>query len=266
MLVDSLRCEQTKGVGEEEADLPDDLSLQGFIDVLEGRGKGEVKGGRKERASEGEKFQALLKSQKENLASFEKCKVKDLAPQIPKENIWGRTTPVKVVKNLEKGWLAKTLKKISPPVEGEEWERLRELAGGNLVEDVPVRRGRRKKDDGVGGMEGAFEWEDVMGRIKGGDGRGEKILSSRGLRRLYGVIWAQTPKMTYDASRKSWETEWGREGPMAKRGVDSVPKAVGREMELFEGVEELVEKMDKGGRGKKGKKPEKKLERMRTIE
>ena len=238
MLINDLRT------APEEDVLPDVESLKEFIDTLEGKGKG--------KDAVNAKVDALLKSQQEHLSQFEKMRLKELKPQIPKGNIWGRSTPVKVRNNMEKRWWAKTWKKVAPPVEGGEWVRLRDLARGSLVEELPPRRARRKEE--VEEVEKILRLEDVTGRVKGSHDR-EEILSKRGLRRLYGQIWAQTPMMKWDEKNKKWETQWGLESTLTKAGVEAVPRASGGQLELFEDVE-LLSKPAKNGGGRKEKKKE----------
>jgi hypothetical protein len=180
-----------------------------------------------------QKLGALLKSQKQNV---DHARFRHLAPPVPEHNIWMLKTPVKVRANMERKWWAKTLDKIFPPVEEEEWIRLQKLAQGYLIENAPIRRNcpetaavERTEDFGL---------DNWISRVRGASPH-NKRLSSRGLRKLYSTIWAQTPLMSFNATKNQWEVQWGKESSLSKNGIEAVSKANGSRLELFEGVENL---------------------------
>ena len=57
---------------------------------------------------------------------------KDRQPAIPAESAWKRDVALKRVKNLIKKWHRTVLERILPPLEKDEWQRLRDLATGKL--------------------------------------------------------------------------------------------------------------------------------------
>ncbi|KAI9669282.1 MAG: hypothetical protein M1831_000317 [Alyxoria varia] len=57
---------------------------------------------------------------------------KNREPNIPENDVWKRDVALKRVKNLIKKWHRTVLDRMLPPLEKEEWQRLRDLATGKL--------------------------------------------------------------------------------------------------------------------------------------
>ncbi|RKF84099.1 hypothetical protein GcM3_001024 [Golovinomyces cichoracearum] len=217
----------------------------------------------------GPKFNAFLKSQHKCRIKDVRDTIKELEPNIPKENIWGRSLPLKRVTNIKKEWWSTVLKKLLPPVSIEEFERLKGLSTGR----VPLTwfSARRKpavllnKEDE---MRICSQWINILkcplrgldeteidkisctphGLEKDVDklvdppkyGRApiSKIIrSARSMRRLYGKVWALTSTMYADESTGKWMTEWGRGSSLYLAGHVTQPSP--SDMVLFQGLEDF---------------------------
>lgn len=203
------------------------------------------------------KLVTLIKSQKLYGTHFEGGKIKFLTPTIPKENIWMRPTPVKVVANKEKKFWANLLQKVCPPVDEEDWIRLQKLSMGELQEEAPPRRKSPTLSPPTGGDAAItkLSLEHFTARIRGAREEHD-ILNTRALRRLYNSIWARSPLMTLDPTTKEWNVQWGHGSTLLRAGSGAVKRAEGSEVEMFEGVEDL--QLLPTGKQKKSRKHPKK--------
>lgn len=191
---------------------------------------------------------ALLKSQRMEGAHLAGRKIKSLQPEIPKQNIWMRKTPVKVAVNIEKKWLTRTLSIACPPLPEDEWRRLQALSMGMLREKVPRRRTLPQQDED---SKSAISLNGLTGRVNGGPSKRRSTLDSRGLRQLYSQIWSRTPLLTYDDTNGEWSAKWGHSSTVSKAGIDTVRIAEGAELELFEGLDTLRADVNAGPPGSK---------------
>ena len=145
--------------------------------------------------------------------------IKNVAPQIPSTNSWGRPMPLKRKANLEKRWYASVLNRISPPLPIQEWRRLRDLAIGEIDWSGPItRRG------------------DSLQTLAISHVRNPHRLTARYMRRMWSKVFSQCPVMIWDNAKSQWKVRWGsidgvRPLPMQKKESD---QAVG----LFQGVDE----------------------------
>ncbi|KAL8867478.1 MAG: hypothetical protein Q9174_005641 [Haloplaca sp. 1 TL-2023] len=203
-----------------------------------------------------DKFQTLLKIQlKQSASRFERATLKDSKPNVPATNSWGRKFPYKRRVNFIKRWKADTLGRILPPLEAEEWERLRKLSTGEMRWDGPVKK--RK----MGTMSGSFDvpkieidtgirrfsaeqvpyrltssTERVVKRARHWDTMtNPRELTGRFMRGLWRKIFLQCPKMEWNEKMGFWEVTWGEKaktGDLLMVPGKEVPESV------FEGVNE----------------------------
>lgn len=113
-----------------------------------------------------------------------------LAPRMPETNSWGRSMPVKRVRNMHRRWYAETLNRTMAPLPRDVWERLCGLATGDIHWEGPVKRRSRPK--------GEYWWQYDVGMETH---RGEvqisrpHSLSRRYMQRLWSKILSQSPRM-----------------------------------------------------------------------
>jgi len=191
---------------------------------------------------------------------------------IPKENMWGRPTPLKVQANLKRRLFAEILDRLHPPVPEPEWNRLRDLSTGVLhIERPPAKRARTGSDRFEGednskrlleyfttpvevyrpshnpitisstGLSAVHAVHTLMNLIN------VHALTPRYMRRLYARIWNITPKMALNEDQ-DWVVTWGSLAPSFER----VAAPGWGEEELFEGVDD--EGTFQGGKKKKKKR------------
>lgn len=147
-------------------------------------------------------FLALIKSQlKKKQMIFSRGPIKLAQPVIAEENSWGRPMPVKRVRNIKRRWYAESMDRIMPPLPQGKWEMLQKLVSGELQWEGPVqRRGSVTEEEKA--------LEKVM-LDKGGLSR-PHALTPRYMKRLWGNIFVQSPKMKENASRNGgWDISWG---------------------------------------------------------
>lgn len=219
------------------------------------------------------KVEALIKSQVERKPSDSiletKRRIRSLKLKIPETNNWGHSFPVKRARNLQKKDWKDVLENMLPPLPDHEWDRLRDLSLGILIEDLPRRRTRPIMEEIVQGDQKAsflldYFTQPVDQRRIGGLDNDKVIISERDgatylrtprlpehnhrlkphvhtpryLRRLYRTIWAVTPKLEYDEDTKSWKATWGHAKAPFSTGKAPAP---GEEDTLFfEGTENVV--------------------------
>lgn len=186
---------------------------------------------------------ALLKSQSRNHPpETEKVKIRHLEPQIPKENSWGRPVPQRVQKNIKKKFWGDVLAKALPPVPEHEWNRLRDLTLGVIpFQGPPLRRSRPPEPEKsylkVEYLKAPIEEvgrRDIVNRRV--MDRNKHKVTPRLMRRLWGKVWNQTPKMWRD-KRDGWCVEWGGGRSSAANGL--FREARGPTLELFDGIDEI---------------------------
>ncbi|KAI4153090.1 MAG: hypothetical protein LQ340_002517 [Diploschistes diacapsis] len=114
-------------------------------------------------------------------------------PVLPERNSWGRKMPLKRIVNAKRRRYNELLDRILPPVTHDEWDRLRRLATGEIpFAGPPARRAR---------LAGLPELPIIEDR---------HILTARFMRRLWGIIFLQTPTMAWDSVEGKWKIEWGK--------------------------------------------------------
>lgn len=189
------------------------------------------------------RLEALVKSQiQQGHTDFVNPPLKQVAPRIPKQNIWRRPVPMKRVRNIQRNWLSMVLQRAMPPLPEEEWERLRRLANGDLKWEGPVpRRAKveeRREKDGSLYPNWGFDIEELDKRmavpIKGFKDSPHKI-NGRLMRRLWARTFRQSPVMKWNTTKKSWYLEWGRLGSASgvRKLTPSIPQ-----LAPFDGVDE----------------------------
>jgi len=241
---------------EDSAIPPDEESLKTLISSLQNKEKLD-----RQQFGKGSKFQALKSSQELTHSATKKTRRMgklDTVFKIPKENMWGRPTPLKVQANLKRRLFAEILDRMHPPVATQEWNRLRDLSTGVLpIEQPPTKRTRTGSDrfEGEENSKKVLEYFTTPVAIYKPSHNPITISSAgisafhaphilvnprkvhattpRYMRRLYARIWHITPKLAL-AENKDWIVFWGSLAPFFER-----VSAPGRgEEELFEGVDE----------------------------
>ena len=113
-----------------------------------------------------------------------------LAPTVPEMNAWGRSMPVKRVRNIHRRWYAETMNRTMAPLPRDIWERLYGLSRGNIHWEGPVKRRSRPIGD--------YRWQyDVGMETHRGEGRFSRPhnISRRYMQRLWSKVLAQCPRM-----------------------------------------------------------------------
>ncbi|KAL9617477.1 MAG: hypothetical protein Q9160_007740 [Pyrenula sp. 1 TL-2023] len=164
-------------------------------------------------------FQALLESQSkeserlENAMRGKPAKNIKLKPQIPEKNIWGLATPLKRVKNLTRKWYAKSANSLLPPIPDHEWERLRQLASGEIpCSDIKPRR--KALQQLTTASDQLLQGDTLVdGSQKDGFGNGDvrdqpHQITARFMRRRYELVLRHTPLASWDEVRKKWFVKW----------------------------------------------------------
>ena len=131
-----------------------------------------------------------------------KTPVKDLTPQIPETNEWGRPMPLKRVRNMKTRWYHDVLERTLVPLPSEQWERLRRLALGEEKDiQLPIKRRSGSKDNA------GKESYSTRGR---GFSR-PRTITPRIMRRMYTVILESTPRLDQETTAEGelrWRARW----------------------------------------------------------
>jgi len=163
----------------------------------------------------GPRFKALVISQKQ---SHPRSQPRALAPTIPGQNSWMRPMPKVRVKNLIKRWYGDTLERTLPPIPTREWEELRARAVGSLPFKGPVKR-RSTTAEVQDQTDSSFILEKELGLIDttspdmvlarvDEEVRG-RTLTGRYMQARWAEVFAQCPKLEWDAHDGKWLVEWG---------------------------------------------------------
>ena len=198
-----------------------------------------------------DKLQALLKSQlKQSASRFGRNALKEIKPNVPATNTWGRKFPHKRKVNFIKKWKADTLNRMVPPLEAEEWERLRKLSTGETRWAGPVAKRKmgttssEVPEDERGTQRLALQapyrltssTERVVERARHWDTHtNPRELTSRYMRSLWSKVFLQCPRLDWDEEKGMWKVTWGeraRKGGLVMALGKEVPKSV------FEGVDD----------------------------
>jgi Complex 1 protein (LYR family) len=166
-------------------------------------------------------------------------KIRHFEPQIPEENIWGRPIAHCRRRNITRKFWTSTLKKLLPPLPEAEWNRLRDLATGAIpFRGAPPRRSHHLPTEKaflspsnlkLPIHRSARELLEPSHRIDQ-----QHHIKARFMRRLWGDIWQETPKVCYDNENAKWAITWGGGHSAESRGVLSIPGR--KDLELFEGI------------------------------
>lgn len=191
-----------------------------------------------------ERLVVLMQSQiEQQLPHLARASLKKDAPQIPTHNAWMRPLPKKRERNLRWRFYSVSLDKVMPPLPEVEWLRLRDLANGTRKWDGPVprRRSIRSPDDGdddEGGMsllnEHLFTAPLDKQRYRLTDDNKPHHLTARFMRRLWGRVFIQCPRMIWEGQGKGWRVEWG----MDELNSRKIRTANRDEMALFDDLED----------------------------
>lgn len=137
--------------------------------------------------------------------------LKNLTPDVPALNSWMRPMPQSRVRNLTKKWYRDALERVLPPLPKDEWERLRGLAKGEIVEDMIVKRRSSvlQHEDGQG-VSHVLEAVVAGGRVP--TQRVERDIhriTPRFMRRVWQKVFVQCPLMDWDGNKERWTVVWG---------------------------------------------------------
>lgn len=138
-----------------------------------------------------------------------------IQPLIPELNTWLRPMPQKRLKNIEKKHYAYLLDRTLPPLPQDEWERLRSLACGRVVPELPKpRRCGLAPVDGPSDVEtDALNLVVRYGKIpqKFSKQIPTGAMNQRTMQRMYAKVFSQCPKLQYDAEKQEWKAIWGEQ-------------------------------------------------------
>ena len=153
-----------------------------------------------------EQLMALIKSQaKRRLSMFSRSNTPRIKLEIPEKNSWGRSMPIKRVRNFKRAWYAETLDRIMPPLPEDEWDELHKRASGKSPWEGPVVR--RKW---VGGPYDEGQSHVVGERliINSKHSNPHKI-TRKYMRRLWTKIFEQCPVMKPNTANSASVILWG---------------------------------------------------------
>lgn len=149
-----------------------------------------------------EKMRVLIKSQKSLRRVLDLPKTKNLQPEIPESNSWGRPLPRKRVKNLEEVWYADVLDSIVAPLPEPEWDRLRDLAVGQRKWEGLIQRrtmGTSVSDD--------TKLQYVQSKHE--HSKETHNFTARFMQRLWRKVFEKCPVMRWDGELRRWQVQWG---------------------------------------------------------
>ncbi|KAL8946252.1 MAG: hypothetical protein Q9222_007327 [Ikaeria aurantiellina] len=194
---------------------------------------------------------AILKSQiRQDSSRFDRAPLKDSQPKIPEVNSWNRPMPERRRVNMIKGWYAATLDRLMPPLEAEEWERIRKLATGETRWDGPVlqrKLGTTSPEREIQVEEEYIVPGDILCRLTSSTERvvehkrhpqtrtNPHELTQRYMRGLWASVFKKCPKLDWNNESQSWKVIWGNVGK-AGRLVMSPQKEIPKD--VFEGVDD----------------------------
>jgi len=111
------------------------------------------------------------------------------------------------VKNATKEWYAELLDRVHVPLPTADWERLRDLAKGDLTEpSVPRRKAVQIPERSVLAMIVQYGKPDASKLFAS---RHAHEITPRFMRRLWAQVFAQCPRIDWHAETKSWKVAWG---------------------------------------------------------
>ncbi|CAD0092049.1 unnamed protein product [Aureobasidium vineae] len=159
---------------------------------------------------------ALLDSQK--LASppnIVRPLLRSWSLKIPETNSWEKPLPKKRIAKIVRDWYADVLERTVVPLPVAEWERLRDLALGQIKFQGPPPR-RRMPASGPS-FPSALELALGLVQLNSPDIVINNVTKSfharkitpRSMRRCWATVFAQCPVMSWNAKSEKWSIEWG---------------------------------------------------------
>ncbi|KAI1911951.1 hypothetical protein LOZ58_006634 [Ophidiomyces ophidiicola] len=165
-----------------------------------------------------------------------KRNIKAFEPPIPKENAWGRPTPVKRRANIRRKWYQLLINSVFPVLPDQEWKTLQGLASGREPWTLPKRRKAPKDLQPKSLLSPEFI---VFGPPKGPTfapyqkGRPHYI-TRKLMANLWKTVCTLTPTMAWNETKCAWSIKWGfAEFPQQRSSQKLDPQ---KAMTLFEGV------------------------------
>ncbi|KAI9849375.1 MAG: hypothetical protein M1838_000180 [Thelocarpon superellum] len=160
---------------------------------------------------------ALVKSQKQQSPpEVTRAALKRVEPLLPTTDIWERPLPKKREHNLRRNFFKELLERLLPPLPETEWLRLQRLVSGTTPWEGPIsRRSRPPQSE----KRPIAVWRPTLGLDALALQQGHRPaprkadrphqITSRYMRRLWGLVFAQCPLMRWDASEQRWMVQWG---------------------------------------------------------
>lgn len=174
----------------------------------------------------GPQLRALIKSQGEQRLSIsDRAPIRKVDLSVPETNRWGYPMPPRRVRNMKEWSYAEILHRIMPPLPETEWNRLRDLASGQLTWEGPVWRRKipnqyeqTHNENPMLNHSSVLDHEkisvheedwlsktDQLSRIRSNP----HTLTPRFMRSLWSKIFTQCPVMQWDVLHSRWRTRWG---------------------------------------------------------
>ncbi|KAL8800003.1 MAG: hypothetical protein Q9182_005484 [Xanthomendoza sp. 2 TL-2023] len=193
---------------------------------------------------------ALLKSQvKQDSDRFNKPPVREIAPKVPSVNVWQRKFPQKRRDNFIRAWYAKTLDRLMPPLDADEWERLQGLALGTIPWDGPVFRRKLGTSDAKVPLDAITHVVrgDIPYRLTSSTdrvvdkgrhpetGSTPHELTPRFMRKLWTAVFEKCPRLDWNHEWKKWDVTWGTVEKQLELVLDTKKRLP---LHLFDGVDE----------------------------
>lgn len=169
----------------------------------------------------------LGKSQLANHTDFFPVRnIRSLSLEIPSKNAWGRPFPACRIRNMQRKFNARFMKRLLPPLPADEWEQLRKRITGEIPFEGQIRR-RRQSSDSMPGLVPYFAGLKLS--------RPHRI-TTRFMRRQWQRIFFQTPIIKQNPVSSKWIVEWG--GPRLTVNWGSAFQSQTKLYGLFDGVDE----------------------------
>lgn len=192
-----------------------------------------------------------------------RTKIRFIDPPVPERDGWGNSVPRRREGGIVGRWLREALDNVLPPLPTAQWDYLKAVGlGEERCGPLPVRR---TKVGTWGSAESLLSVENLKVSIRTSQAdvlrdrvnqRNRHDITPKFLQRLHASIWHLSPKMTWDEESKNWRYGWGKPKGSVLQGKRTAVSP--RDLQLFEGLENMEGVVDVVGGGFKGKKARKK--------
>ncbi|RDW69430.1 hypothetical protein BP6252_08450 [Coleophoma cylindrospora] len=183
-----------------------------------------------------EKLQTLIASQQRSHPFYSRRKkIRNISPTLPETNLWGRPLPRKLADSKKARFWSDLFDRLLPPLPTHESSRLKAIC--NSSPDLLPRRARPMQslaaEHKASAKTEAEERESLEYDPK------NFRLSTRGWKKLWGSVLAQSPEMELSEDTKKWVVNWPPVAANAQAGKVTQPTVW--DMELFIGFQPPVE-------------------------